>query len=80
MEHVINHANRKFYEIPSETAEDTGIEERTNLPLDHKGLLSLVCQSVIGKDKTFSGPPRLLVAYAMDLLLSLITVCQMLNP
>ena len=55
MEHFINHANRKFYEIPSETAEGQGVEERTNLT-DHKGLLSLVCQSVIGKDKTFSGP------------------------
>ena len=54
IEHIMSlHANRKFYDIPSETAEE--IDIRTDLP-DRKELLSLVCQSVIGKDKTFSGP------------------------
>ena len=51
------HANRKFYEIPSQSDKRED-EVSSNLRNDHdqKGLLTLIREGIVGKEKTFSGP------------------------
>ena len=55
----LSHANRKFYEIPSQVSEkDDKIVSELKNDHDHGegGILTLIREGVIGKDKTFSGP------------------------
>lgn len=50
----ISHANRKFYEIPSQSSVHEESKQKNDL--GQKDLLTLVNGNVVGKDKTFSGP------------------------